>query len=109
MFTNSPQLRLKGFKNFLGVDGVSSACKPYTRKLRKLLKDYGFAENEVAIIGDQLMTDIKVGNKVGITTILVNPVSEKDFILTKIHRFSERRKMKKLRDHDLFWRGRYYD
>lgn len=109
LFTNSPQLRLKGFKNFLGVDGVSSACKPYTRKLRKLLKDYGFAENEVAIIGDQLMTDIKVGNKVGITTILVNPVSEKDFILTKIHRFSERRKMKKLRDNDLFWRGRYYD
>lgn len=109
LFTNSPQLRLKGFKNALGVDGVSNACKPFTRKLRKLLNDYGFAENEVAIIGDQLMTDIKVGNKVGITTILVNPVSEKDFILTKIHRFSERRKMKKLRDHDLFWRGRYYD
>ncbi len=109
LFTNSPQIRLKRFKNSLGVDGVSSACKPFTRKLRKLLNDYGFSENEVAIIGDQLMTDIKVGNKVGITTILVNPVSEKDFILTKIHRFSERRKMKKLRDHDLFWQGRYYD
>ena len=109
IFTNSPQIRLKAFKNFFGVDGVSSACKPFTRKLRKLLKDYGYGENEVAIIGDQLMTDIKVGNKVGITTILVNPVSKSDFILTKIHRFSERRKMKKLRNHDLFWQGRYYD
>ena len=109
IFTNSPRIRLKGFMRFLGVDGVSSACKPFTHKLRKLLNDYGYSENEVAIIGDQLMTDIKVGNKVGITTVLVNPVSEKDFVLTKIHRFSERRKMKKLRDHDLFWQGRYYD
>lgn len=109
IFTNSPKIRLKGFKNFFGVDGVSSACKPFTGKLRRLLKEYGYAVNEVAIIGDQLMTDIKVGNKVGITTILVNPVSEKDFIFTKIHRFSERRKMKKLKDHDLFWQGRYYD
>ncbi len=109
IFTNSPQIRLKGFTKFFEVEGVSSACKPFTRKLRKLLNDYGYGENEVAIIGDQLMTDIKVGNKVGITTILVNPVSNSDFVLTKIHRFSERRKMKKLRDHDLFWQGRYYD
>ena len=102
-------IRLKVFKNFYGVDGVSSACKPFTRKLKKLLKDYGYAVNEVAIVGDQLMTDIRVGNKVGITTILVNPISHSDFILTKIHRFGERRKMRKLRDHDLFWQGRYYD
>lgn len=109
IFTNSPKIRLKGFKNYFGVDGISSACKPFTGKLRKLLKDYGYSENEVAIIGDQLMTDIRVGNKVGITTVLVNPVSKSDFILTKIHRFKERKKMKKLRDHDLFWQGRYYD
>ncbi len=109
IFTNSPMIRLKVFKNFYGVDGVSSACKPFTRKLKKLLKDYGYAVNEVAIVGDQLMTDIRVGNKVGITTILVNPISHSDFILTKIHRFGERRKMRKLRDHDLFWQGRYYD
>lgn len=109
LFTNSPSIRLKNFKKVLGVDGVSSACKPFTKKLKKLLKDYNYGVNEVAIVGDQLMTDIKVGNKVGITTILVNPISKQDFILTKIHRFMERKKMKKLRDHDLFWQGRYYD
>ena len=109
IFTNSPQIRLKGFKNYLGVDGVSSAHKPRVNKLIKLLKDYGFTASEVAIIGDQIMTDVKCGNKVGITTVLVNPISDKDFFLTKIHRFKERRKMKKLRDMDLFWQGRYYD
>ena len=74
-----------------------------------MLQEHGYQVTEVAIIGDQLMTDVKVGNKVGITTVLVNPVSDSDFILTKIHRFKERKKMKKLRDNDLFWRGRYYD
>lgn len=109
IFTNSPQIRLRGFKNYFGVDGVSSAHKPHTKKLKRLLQEYGYQVTEVAIIGDQLMTDVKVGNKVGITTVLVNPVSDSDFILTKIHRFKERKKMKKLRDNDLFWRGRYYD
>lgn len=109
IFTNSPMIRLKNFKDFFGVDGVSSACKPFTGKLKKLLKDYGYGINEVALIGDQLMTDVKVGNNVGITTVLVDPITTSDFILTKIHRFSERRKMKKLKDHDLFWQGRYYE
>ena len=109
IFTNSPQIRLKGFRNYLGVDGVSSAHKPSIKKLVKVLKDYGFEASEVAIIGDQIMTDVRAGNRAGITTILVNPVSEKDFLITKIHRFKERRKIKKLRDMDLFWQGRYYD
>ncbi len=109
IFTNSPKIRLKVFKKFFGVNGVANAHKPFTGKLRKLLKEYGYAENEVALVGDQLMTDIKVGNKVGITTILVTPISNKDFIITKINRFFERKKIEKLKSRDLFWPGRYYD
>lgn len=109
IFTNSPKMRLKVFQNVLGVDGVANARKPFTGKLKKLLKEYNFTITEVAIIGDQLMTDVSVGNKVGITTVLVNPLTDKDFFLTKINRFFERKKMKKLRDNDLFWQGRYYE
>lgn len=109
IFTNSPKMRLRNFQKILGVDGVSNACKPFTRKLKKLLKDYNYGINEVAIIGDQLMTDIKVGNSVGITTILINPVSEKDFLVTKFNRFFETRKMKELTDKGLFYKGRYYE
>ncbi|MBR3209960.1 MAG: YqeG family HAD IIIA-type phosphatase [Bacilli bacterium] len=109
IFTNSPKIRLRNFQNAFGVDGVSNACKPFTHKLRKLLKDYGYGINEVAIIGDQLMTDIKAGNTVGITSILVNPVSEKDFLLTKINRFFEERKIKDLTNKGLFYKGRYYE
>ena len=68
-----------------------------------------FDLSEVAIIGDQLMTDVKVGNTVGITTILVNPISEKDFFLTRFNRFLERKKMKELTSKNLFYKGRFYD
>ena len=109
IFTNSPKIRLKHFKEALGVDGISSARKPLPGKLKKLLKDYNFKKNEVAIIGDQLMTDIKVGNTVGITTILVNPISEQDFLITKFNRYLERKKMNELSEKNLFFKGRYYD
>ncbi len=109
IYTNSPKMRLRNFQNAFGVDGVANARKPFTKKLIKLLKDYNYSINEVAIIGDQIMTDIRVGNRVGITTILVNPVSNKDFFVTKINRFFEKRKIKELTDNNLFFKGRYYE
>ena len=109
LFSNSPSIRLKTFKKSFGIDGISSARKPFPGKLRKLLKEYGYLEDEVAIIGDQLMTDVKVGNTVGITTILVNPISEKDFWVTKFNRYREKRKMKELTDKNLFFKDRFYE
>lgn len=109
IFTNSPKMRLRIFQSFFGVDGVANARKPFPKKLKKLLRDYNYSENEVAIIGDQLMTDIKVGNSIGITTILINPISEKDFLVTKFNRFREKRKMNELSEKNLFFKGRYYE
>ena len=63
----------------------------------------------MAIIGDQLLTDVLGGNKIGITTILVNPLSDKDSIFTIFNRSKEKRIMKKLKKEDLFVKGRYYE
>ncbi|MBZ4668522.1 MAG: YqeG family IIIA-type phosphatase, partial [Defluviitaleaceae bacterium] len=46
--------------------------------------------NETALIGDQIFTDVWGGNKAGIKTILVVPVSERDEWVTKIKRGLER-------------------
>lgn len=107
--SNSPKKHVSKYKKYFEVDSLHSAMKPFQGKLLKLFTDYNFAVNEVAIIGDQILTDIVGGNKAGITTILVNPASNKDHILSKVGRLIEKRKMKKLRDHDLFCKGRYYD
>ena len=67
-----------------------------------------YNESEV-IIGDQILTDVLGGNLVGITTILVNPISQKDFFLTNFTRIIERKIIKKLRNYELFTLGKYYD
>ncbi len=109
LFSNSGKKRLRPFKEELEIDCCASAKKPLTQNFYRILKEYRFKEDEVAIIGDQMMTDVLGGNRVGITTILVNPISLKESIFTKPNRMLERHMMKKLRDHDLFFKGRYYE
>ena len=85
------------------------AMKPFKFKYNKILDEYKLNIATVACIGDQLLTDIKGGNMIGITTILVNPIGTKERITTKINRYFEKKILKKLRDNDLFTKGKYYE
>lgn len=109
IFSNSPRKRLEPFKRELNVDCCPKAGKPRKSKYLKILKMYKYDLSEVAIIGDQLMTDIYGGNRVGIMTILVNPMSDSDMPFTKIHRYFERKKIRKMTKRGIFKVGRYYD
>lgn len=109
IFSNSPKSRLKPFKEQLNVDCSASSKKPSIKKFNQILNVYGYDVSEVAIIGDEMLTDILGGNKIGITTILVNPVGKTDFFFATFRRKIEKHIMKKLRDKDLFSKGRYYE
>ncbi len=109
LFSNSPRSRVRVFAKDLNVDFVSSAKKPLKKNFKKLLYEKDYNESQVAIIGDQILTDILGGNLIGITTVLVNPISQRDFFITKFSRLIERRIMRKLRQLDLFTLGKYYD
>lgn len=109
IFSNSSCKRLKPFKEQLNVECHHRAWKPSPKKFIKVLKDLKCTVSEVAIIGDQLLTDIYGGNRVGITTILVNPISKKDYWFTKINRHREKSLIKRLSKLDLFYKGRYYE
>lgn len=108
IFSNSGKRRLKPFKEILDVDCSVRAMKPSTKKFFKVLEEFHYNESEVAIIGDQIMTDVLGGNRTGITTILINPISKRDFFLTKFNRIREKKVIKKLSKLDLFYRGKYY-
>lgn len=109
LFSNATKKRLEVFKNTLVVDCSYSSRKPSKRKFLKVLKMYNFDLSEVAIIGDQLFTDILGGNRVGIKTILVNPMSKKDMPLTFIFRIFERGQFKKFRKRGILKLGEYYE
>ena len=109
IFSNSPKKRLKPFKEGLEVDCSASSKKPFQKKFLLVLSQYNYLVNEVAIIGDQILTDVLGGNKAGILTILVNPISKKDPIYTKFGRFIEKRIIKRLSKKSLFIKGKYYE
>ena len=109
IYSNNTKKRLEPFKNKLLVDCSANSRKPRKDKFLKTMKMFNFDLSEVAIIGDQLLTDIYGGNRVGIKTILVNPVSKEDMIQTKFSRLIERKLMKKMHKRGIFTKGKYYE
>jgi len=109
LFSNSPKTRVKRFADALNVESCSNAKKPSPDKFLSVIKVLGYNFSEVAIIGDSMIDDIAGGNGVGITTILVNRLARKEYPFAWLKRKYEKRVVKKLRNKDLFTRGRYYE
>ena len=110
IFSNASRKRIAPFKKKLNVDCLARAHKPNKHNFIKIIKLFNYDLSEVAIVGDQLYKDILGGNKAGIMTILVNPMSMDDMILTKlIFRRLEKIKYRKLASKKLLVRGKYYE
>lgn len=54
--------------------------------LKKVQKYYGLENKNIGVVGDQLFTDIIGANRCKMYPILVNPITEKDILITKIKR-----------------------
>ena len=106
---NSSKRRLSIAAEKLGISYVRFAMKPFSRGFKKVQKEGNFKKEEMCLIGDQLMTDVLGGNRYGIYTILIDPLSKEELKVTGINRFLEKRKIKKLAKNNLFRRGDYYD
>ncbi len=110
IFSNATKRRIKPFKQQLNVDCLALARKPSKKNFLKILNMFNYDLSEVVIIGDQLYKDILGGNRVGIKTILVNPMSKDDMIITKlVYRPLEKRKYAMFERKKLLTRGKYYE
>lgn len=83
------------------LEYVSFARKPNIKGLIKAQKLMGIDNPiNVVVIGDQVFTDVRGGNKAGMKTILVKPLSEKkDYMVTKILRNNEKKILKKYEEY----------
>ncbi len=88
--SNNTSRRVNGLSEQLGVIAVPSAVKPRRRAFRNVAERFNLDPSEIAVVGDQLLTDILGGNRTGMYTILVTPISSNEFIGTKIIRQIER-------------------
>jgi hypothetical protein len=72
-----------------GASSVVRAGKPWPRAYRLGLAHLGTTREQTAMIGDQVFTDILGAKWAGLYTILVKPISRRDFPATKLARLLE--------------------
>ena len=109
IISNALKNRVKPFKEKLNIDACHTACKPLPHKYKKIMELYNLEPENIAAIGDQIYTDIKGANKLDITSILVNPLSNRESIITKINRLKEKRLFKKFQKQKTLIKGEYYE
>jgi uncharacterized protein len=72
--SNGYETRTLGLAEKLGIPAVARSQKPRRSGLRRGLAVLGLQPSEAAMVGDQIFTDIWAGNRLGMYTILVDPI-----------------------------------
>lgn len=109
ILSNSLKKEVVLYKESLQVEGIYHAKKPSTKGLQMITNQYSFQPKEIAMIGDQLVTDILAGNRYGAYTIYVDALGKKDLKITYFNRFIERRIIHYYQKRNQFQRGVYYE
>ncbi|MBD1899196.1 YqeG family HAD IIIA-type phosphatase [Trichocoleus sp. DQ-A3] len=71
---NLSENRISGIARSLNLPYITSAAKPSRRKLRQAVTAMNLPIEQVGMVGDRLFTDVLAGNRLGMFTILVEPM-----------------------------------
>ena len=73
---NLSESRIGNIAQGLDFPYFAWAKKPSRRKLRQAAQEMNLPENKIAMVGDRIFTDVVGGNRLGMFTILVEPMAE---------------------------------
>lgn len=90
VLSNSLKKRVEPFANRIGLPFISAGLKPLPFGFLRGVKSLGFKRKQVAIVGDQIFTDVLGGNFSGLKTILLTPIKPESSL-----RFRFKRKLEK--------------
>lgn len=95
--SNARKARVDKLSRQCDIPGVADGWKPSRRPFRRALDILKLPPKQIAMVGDQLFTDVLGGNRWGMYTILVNPLSDKELRTTQFVRRLERRALQRMR------------
>lgn len=78
--------KVKDVAEKLGLEYSYFGMKPFKKGFKKSQKMLNLEYKEIASIGDQIFTDVIGSNRMGMYSILVEPIKEKDIWITKLKR-----------------------
>ena len=90
MLSNNFSERVRTIAAQLNVPCIPNALKPLPFGFLRAVRSLRLRRREIAVVGDQLFTDVLGGRLCGLYTILTEPIETKDFAITRMFRFFER-------------------
>jgi len=89
-YSNAKPYRIENFCRNFGIPNPGIALKPLNFGLGRTIRILKIPKNQLLLVGDQVFTDNLSGKFAGIRVVLVDPVSTREFPLTKVMRRIER-------------------
>ena len=89
------KLKVQNVSRYLDIPYIFFAMKPLKNGFKKGMKKLKLESKNIAVIGDQLLTDVLGANRSNMYSTLVKPIHEKDIFITKLKRPLERKIMNK--------------
>ncbi len=86
VLSNNTKKRVEPLATELGLDYIAFGCKPLTAGISRALRKMRLPKKTVALVGDQIFTDILGGNLKRMPTILVEPFHMEDKITFRLKR-----------------------
>lgn len=90
ILSNNNKKRVEVMCDILKTSGLHKASKPLRRAFYQAMQLLDVTPKETAMVGDQVFTDVLGANRLGLYTILVKPISSREFIGTRINRQFEK-------------------
>ena len=89
--SNNRGRRVSTYAKDLQVEYINSAAKPFAFKINKFIKNHNWNKDDIMLVGDQMMTDVRAANRVGIRIVLTDKIVKEDQWTTRINRIIGRR------------------
>jgi uncharacterized protein len=90
ILSNAAEKRVLRFNEKLNVTAIHRAYKPAGKAFLKAAEEMGLEPENIAVVGDQIFTDIHGGNKANMFTILVKPIDKKEILYVRLKRGPEK-------------------
>ena len=86
LLSNNPsKKRIAAVASQVQVPYTYSAAKPSKAALQRVLNEINQDPNKVGMIGDRIFTDVLVGNRLGLYTVLVRPIVNDNELLNSLY------------------------
>ncbi len=98
LFSNSKKQRVAPFAEKIGLDFISLGLKPLPFGYFRAAKRLGVKHREMALVGDQIFTDVLGAKLTGVKVFLLDPILPEQKLSFRIRRKAEqllRRKYKR--------------